>query len=265
MHLSKRLFLLLLWLPLGALHAQQAAPISAPIEYTVAEILNGKSFNVTSVNGTQTVRMASLQVPNVEEKTGKKRAGDPLGEESKAQLVSLLSGKIVKLATSKNPYDRKGRIVAQVYLKDGTWVQEAMLKSGFAMVYPIFEDSKKSDLGKMLAAENEARTAKKGIWEHPNYQVLDVDKTGCCLDQFRLVRGTVLAVEARRGNIFINYGKDWNSDFTVFIPKRYARSFADVGIENLAGKPIEVRGWIEEKGGPMIELMRPEQLKVIPY
>lgn len=256
MRFSTYLLFVFLWFsPVSA-----SAVEDSPKFLTVTEVINGKSFKVDSGD---TVRMASLQVPNVEEKTGKRRPGDPLGEESKAELARLVLGKAVRLETGKEPRDRKNRIVAQAYLKDGTWVQESMLRSGYAMVYPIFEDSKKGDLEKMLAAEQEARAAKKGIWAHPDYQVLDAKDALCCVDKFRIVRGAPLDIEARRGNIYLNFGEDWKSDFTAFIPKRYARSFVKAGIENMVGKTIELRGWIEEKDGPMMELVRPEQVKVV--
>lgn len=253
MALSKRLFFLLLLLPLSGFAAGKGEL------YAVKEVLNAKSFTLESGD---TVRLASLQAPNMPLKNGSK-LGDPMCESAWRELIKLIDGKKVFLKTSENPRDRKNRIVAQVYLEDGTWVQEAMLESGMAMVYPIFEDTKKADLEKMLVAEGHARAANKGIWAHSYYKVLNVDNAGEYIDKFRVVRGVPVSIEAKRGNVYINFGKDWNSDLTAYIPKRYARSFEHSGIETMAGKQVEIRGWIEDKGGPFIELIRPEQIGLV--
>jgi len=31
----------------------------------------------------------------------------------------------------------------------------------------------------------------------------------------------------------------------------------------LTGRHIEVRGWVEERGGPAIEAVRPEQIEIV--
>ncbi len=250
----KRLLILMIFVS-SPLHAQEIGGGK------VAEVLNGKSFRLESGD---VVRLASLQVPNVQEETGKKRAGEPMGEDAKRNLAQLISGKQVRLVTGKNPRDRKNRIVAQAYREDGMWIQERMLQDGMGMVYSIFDDAKKTDIAAMLKAESSARAAKKGIWANPYFAVVDADKASCCIDQFKIVRGIVKQVDARRGNIYVNFGEDYKTDFTAFVPKRYARSFAGSDLEQAQGKAVEVRGWIFEQGGPMIDLIRPEQLIIYP-
>ena len=55
----------------------------------------------------------------------------------------------------------------------------------------------------------------------------------------------------------------WTEGFTVTILKRNERNFTAVGLEpkTLAGRHIRVRGWIEERGGPLIEAARPQQIE----
>jgi hypothetical protein len=61
----------------------------------------------------------------------------------------------------------------------------------------------------------------------------------------------------------VNFGRRW--DFTVTILKRNERLFASAGLEpgRLAGRRIEVRGFVEERGGPAIEAVRPEQIEIV--
>ena len=60
-----------------------------------------------------------------------------------------------------------------------------------------------------------------------------------------------------------NFGRRWTRDFTVTIPKRHRREFAAAGVDpkKLEGHRIRVRGWIEQRGGPVIEAEAPEQIE----
>jgi hypothetical protein len=61
----------------------------------------------------------------------------------------------------------------------------------------------------------------------------------------------------------VNFGRRWSEDFTVTVPKRSERSFAALGLplKKLAGRHVRIRGTIEERGGPWIEVNTPEQIE----
>jgi len=67
------------------------------------------------------------------------------------------------------------------------------------------------------------------------------------------------------GIIYLNFGARWSEDFTVTILRRNQHVFAGAGLMPmaLAGLDVEVRGWIEDRGGPAIEVVRPEQIEII--
>ncbi len=79
---------------------------------------------------------------------------------------------------------------------------------------------------------------------------------------FALVEQSGVGARKRR-TIYVTFGRRWTEDFTVTISKRNERSFAAAGFEpkKLAGRRVRVRGWIEERGGPWIEAVRPEQIE----
>ena len=64
--------------------------------------------------------------------------------------------------------------------------------------------------------------------------------------------------------IYVNFGRRWSEDFTVTVPKRNERSFTAAGLplKKLAGQRVRVRGTIEERGGPWIEALAPEQIEI---
>jgi hypothetical protein len=61
----------------------------------------------------------------------------------------------------------------------------------------------------------------------------------------------------------VNFGRWWTRDLSVVILRRNRRSFAAAGIEpqRLQGRRIRVRGFIEERRGPVIEADPPEQIE----
>jgi hypothetical protein len=83
--------------------------------------------------------------------------------------------------------------------------------------------------------------------------------------RFTIVEGSVLSVRESGATIYVNFGRRWSEDFTVTISKRSERTFATAGLapKRLNGRRVRVRGWVEQRGGPAIEAVRPEQIEVM--
>jgi len=81
---------------------------------------------------------------------------------------------------------------------------------------------------------------------------------------FALVEGKVLSVHASGGTIYLNFGRHWTSGFSVVILRRDEASFAAAGLapRALAGRRLRVRGWIEQRRGPVIVADAPEQIEL---
>ncbi len=226
--------------------------------HRVIKVINAKSFVLE--NG-ETVRLASLQAPNIQETSGRRRPGEPLGDESRQFLAKMLRDTQVRLELLPSPRDRKGRLIAQTYLADDTWVQGRLLAAGMAMVYP-FPDSG-ARISDMLALEAQARKNKTGIWNNPYYAVISNTMAADYPDRFKLVEGVVRQVAQRHGNWYLNFGEDWKKDFTAFISKEDSKYFKDINLPALKGKLVRVRGWIYLHNGPAIDLTAPAQLEIV--
>ena len=116
--------------------------------------------------------------------------------------------------------------------------------------------------------ERDARTARLGLWGDPYYVVKQaVNPLDVLAEQgrFALVEGRVTSVRQTGGIVYVNFGRRWSDHFTVTLLKRNEGMFASAGLapKALAGRKIEVRGWIEERGGPAIEAVRPEQIEIV--
>lgn len=118
----------------------------------------------------------------------------------------------------------------------------------------------------LLSAERAARAARRGIWADPNFAPLSAENVAGLQAErgrFALVEGKVLSVRESGATIYTNFGRRWMRDFIVTILRRLQRAFAAAGVESqkLEGRRIRVRGWIEQRGGPIIAAEAPEQIE----
>ncbi len=87
------------------------------------------------------------------------------GKEASRFTKELLTGRKIILETEgKRIKDRYGRMLAYIKLPDGTDVTAELVRQGYAQVYRKKRCGRQDEL---LALEEEARKAKRGMWAHP--------------------------------------------------------------------------------------------------
>ena len=237
------------------------SPADLPESGGSAEVVLVVDGDTVALADGRQVRLVGIQAP----KLPLGRPGFvawPLADAAKAALEILIVGKTVAMAHGGRPMDRHGRVLAHLFLPDGTWVQGRMLALGMARVY-TFPDNR-ALAAAMYAEERAARAERKGIWAHPFYAVRNVDDVGKAGDGFHVVEGRIVATARVKGRVYLNFGADWRTDFTVMVERRDAAVFDESGIDLLAlkGKHIRVRGWVRRWNGPLIEASHPEQIEV---
>ncbi|HEY0223731.1 MAG TPA: thermonuclease family protein [Pseudolabrys sp.] len=189
------------------------------------------------------------------------------GDDSRDALQKLIGGQVLRLEIQSAEPDRYGRLVAFAYAGDAQQsVQQALLAQGRARVSA--RSGGKACAGALLTIERAAREARRGLWADPNFAPLQVENLNQLIAErgrFALVEGKVLSVRESGATIYVNFGRRWTRDFTVTILKRQQRAFAAAGVEpkQLEGRRIRVRGWIEQRGGPIIAAEAPEQIEMI--
>jgi len=82
------------------------------------------------------------------------------------------------------------------------------------------------------------------------------------IGRFTVVEGKVLSARQAGAMFYVNFGRRWTRDFAVTIPRRAMASIERAGIplKSLENRRIRVRGWIQQRGGPRIEVSRPGQI-----
>ena len=188
-------------------------------------------------------------------------------DNSRSALQSIVGTREVRIKRLGPEHDRYGRLVAFVYVGDSQQsVQQLMLEQGQARVSARIGDKACADI--MLDAERTARRSRRGLWADPNFAPLRSENSlriEAARGQFALVEGKVLSVRESGATTYLNFGRRWTRDFTITIAKRHRREFADAGVDpkGLEGRLVRVRGWIEQRSGPVIEAATPEQIELI--
>jgi endonuclease YncB( thermonuclease family) len=194
-------------------------------------------------------------------------AGIEIAESAAAALRDLVQGGELTLKRIPNDTDRHGRLPAFAYRAGVSQsVQHELLAAGHARVAARVGDRRCA--ADLLVAEAIARNAALGLWTQPAYRPRSaVDPASVLSDRGRLtlVEGRILSVRESGGTIYVNFGRRWSEDFTATLLRRNERSFAAAGLnlKSLSGRQVRVRGVVEERGGPWIELNRPEQIEIL--
>jgi micrococcal nuclease len=86
------------------------------------------------------------------------------GKKSLDFTKKLILNKIVKLEFDKVKFDKYGRLLAYVWLEDGTFVNAKIIKEGFAIPIRKTDNIKYYDLFVNLYWE--AKKEKRGLWKY---------------------------------------------------------------------------------------------------
>lgn len=242
-----------------------AAACGTVSEFLDASVISAPDGATLILSNGDKVRLSGMQAPKLTSGT-EASTNWPLAEAAKVRLDRLAAGRRVALVAGPNVRDRHGRLIGQVYLPDGTWLQKAMIADGLARAYS-FPDNRDC-AAVLLQAEAKARADRLGIWAEPFYAIRDAARSKDILARagfFELVEGRVLKAEIVGATAYLNFGRYWKEDFTVTIDRAAQKLFAAAGHDplRLEGALVRVRGWIEDKDGPRIAVTHPEQIEVL--
>jgi endonuclease YncB( thermonuclease family) len=220
-------------------------------EGRVAAVIDARSFRLD--DGTE-VRLAGIEPSATDQAQGA------------SALAAIMAGRRVTLRGEDDTPDRYGRQSAWVFLEGSeTPVQSELLSRGEALVSVNISDK---DCAKTLAtAEAEARQARRGIWADPT-AIKNAESPGDILagiGRFMVVEGKVLSVRQAGATTYLNFGRNWTRDFAVTISRRMVPAFEAAGLapKSFENRRIRVRGFIEARGGPRIELLRVGQVEML--
>jgi micrococcal nuclease len=147
---------------LATSEAERAAWPDPPKDAVVAKVqrvVDGDTFVATVRNRRERVRVIGVDTP---ESVDPNRPDEPFGEEASDFAKHYLDGATVRLAGDVEPRDRYGRLLAYVWLRDGTFWNALLAAEGYAQQLTIPPNVTYADLFRRLV--DEARRNDRGLW-----------------------------------------------------------------------------------------------------
>lgn len=211
---------------------------------------------VTTDNEVLSVRLAGIELP---------RDGTPGHVLAMQYIDRELAGVPVELITGRTQrLDRFGNLLADLDL-GGETLAAALVRSGFALAYS-WPDTR-PDAARLLPIEAGAREAQRGLWDRGLFAIRSPEPNGLALylETAQIIEGRVISIGDTRDRLYLNFGFDYRTDFTVSIQQRDVARFEEAGIDlrALEGRMIRVRGWVQAINGPSISIDHPERIEIL--
>ena len=184
----------------------------------------------------------------------------------RAALAAIAAGREVTLHGEDDTPDRYGRQSAFVFVAGSQHsVQNELLLRGEALASVDIAD--KNCAAALAAAERAARDAKLGMWAEAT-AIKNAESPGDILSavgRFTVVEGRVLSVRQAGAITYLNFGRNWTRDFAATISRRVIPVFENAGLgpKSLENRRIRVRGFVEARPGPRIEILRAGQIEIV--
>lgn len=214
-----------------------AAVLAATETAEVRHVLDG---DTVILRDNQHVRLIGINAPEL----GKDGAPDqPLAARARDRLAQLVRGQRVKLAFERERQDHYGRLLAHVYLPDGRDVEEILLREGLAWAVAVPPNVGK--LAVLLAAENEVRGTRRGVWGESVYAPTPAERLTTQDTGFRFIEGTIRRRAQRHNVIYL----DLTPSVALLIPGKDWKKYFQGNPSALVGHRVVARGWLTESNG----------------
>ena len=234
----------------------------------VAKVIDGETVRL---DDGRTLRLAGALAPRAGD-VGAEAGAWPAEAETRAALSSLVQGRTVTLWHDATRLDRYGRVLAQVTFGDEpgtTWLQGVLVAQGLARAYG--RPGADACAMALAALERRAREAGRGLWSNAAYGARRADEGDAIArasGSFQVIEGTVRRTSrGGRGEVYVSMASRPRGSegypFAVVVPARVNELIGGVEPRALVGRRVMVRGWIEQRRGPVIVIDSKGQLEVL--
>ncbi len=141
-----------------ALTNAENKPSSGNFHYC-SYVIDGDTIIVIIDGKKEKVRLIGVDAP---EKDGPYTKKEPFSGEASAFTKKMTEGKYVELKYDREKRDKYGRLLAYIYLEDGTFLNAELIKQGYAAVFRKFRFQYRDDF---IRYEQEAMERKRGLWK----------------------------------------------------------------------------------------------------
>ncbi len=166
---------------------------------------------IVLINGLR-VRYIGINAPEIDHENQK---AEPYGYKARAFNKDLVLAQKIRLEFDEERYDRYGRLLAYIFLSDGSLLNQRMLQNGYAYYLHKMPNVKRSKL--LIKTQQDAMKAKKGIWH--NWKEEDAQYIGN-LKSKRFYLSTCSSAQRIKPKNRIKFRKKWDAFKAGYAPAR---------------------------------------------
>ncbi len=191
----------------------------------------------------------------------------------RTHLPTAVDATLMK-AIAAGPENRWGERPAWVLFQtNGRWtlLQEQILREGHGLFAP--EHGRDACAAALWMAERKGEAAANGLWSSGKTSpVKDTREPGSfegSAGDYVIARGPVVSLGKTRRTRYLNFGTYWKADVTATIANSEDELFSDklqadgASFAGLAGTNVEIRGFVQMRDGPLLELVHPDQFHLV--
>ncbi|MGD2012525.1 MAG: thermonuclease family protein [Desulfobacterales bacterium] len=128
------------------------------MRYTVKWVNDGDTIVLTN---RWRVRYIGIDTPEIDYQNQK---AQPYGYEARSFNKKLVSAGKIRLEFDQERHDRYGRLLAYIFLADGSFLNAQMLENGLA--YYLYRSPNLKYHRRLLKAQRDGMSAQKGLWRN---------------------------------------------------------------------------------------------------
>ena len=173
-------------------------------------------------------------------------ASQPYAIQAYQYLKSTLKGiRQLGLIYDREREDKYNRTLAYLVLPDGRNLGQLLLAQGLA--FSIIVPPNDAQISCYRAIEKAARDAGKGIWQLPEFQILEADSLSGKVNGYRIINGHIMEYSQSRRYYNLELSKQLVVKIKKdLIPENEVQHFKKVG------NKLQVRGWVHQSKGKYV-------------
>jgi micrococcal nuclease len=130
-----------------------------PVSAICTRTVDGDTIIVNIAGVKERVRLIGVDTPETKHP---RKPVQYFGKEASMFIANTVEGKKVRLEFDQNQRDKYKRLLAYVYLEDGTFLNAEIIKKGYGHAYTKFPFKYMNEFREY---EMEARVRKRGLWK----------------------------------------------------------------------------------------------------
>jgi len=130
-----------------------------PLQAVCTRVVDGDTLIVKIAGVKERVRLIGVDTPETKHP---QKPVQYFGKEASMFTANMVEGKKIRLEFDQNQRDKYKRLLAYVYLEDGTFLNAEIIKQGYGHAYTKFP---LKYMQEFRIYEREARIRKRGLWK----------------------------------------------------------------------------------------------------